>query len=72
MRDPKVIRNFQPYTSEQRANHAANFRMTQGQRQSIGEFFYTHADIPGIAFPTRKRAEAAGKRIHPTAMEAAA
>lgn len=52
----RVTRCFQAYSSEQRANHAASFRLGYQQRQSLGEFFYTHPDVPNIAFKTRKRA----------------
>lgn len=52
----KVIRNFQPHTSDQRADRAASHRMGHQQRASIGEYFYTHPEVPGVAFPTRKRA----------------
>lgn len=51
-----VIRNFQAYTSEQRANHAASFRLGRQQRKAVGEFFYTHPNVPGKAFDTRKMA----------------
>lgn len=52
----RVVRNFQPFTSEQRANHAASHRLGHRQRERVGEFFYTHPDVPGAAFTTRKRA----------------
>jgi hypothetical protein len=52
----KCVRCFHAYSSEQRANLAANFRAGYQQRRSMGEFFWTHPDVPGIAFPTRKRA----------------
>ena len=59
----KVTRCFQAYSSEQRASHAASFRLGYQQRQRTGEFFYTHPDIPNIAFDTRtKAAEAALRR----------
>jgi hypothetical protein len=52
----RCVRNFQPYTSEQRANHAASFRLGFRKRQSVGEIFWTHPAVPNIAFPTRKAA----------------
>lgn len=56
----KVIRCFHAYSSEQRANHAASFRLGHRQRVATGEFFYVHPDVPNIAFPTRKAAALAG------------
>lgn len=59
----RVVRCFHKYDSETRANHASSHRLGHQQRKAVGEFFYTHPDIPGIAFPTRKRAaEAALER----------
>lgn len=52
----RVIRCFQAYTSEQRSNHAASSRLGYQQRKAVGQFFYTHPDIPGAAFDTRKGA----------------
>lgn len=52
----RVVRCFNRYSSEQRANHAASFRLGHRQREAVGEFFYTHPDVPGRAFPTRKAA----------------
>ena len=49
----KVVRILCRYSSEQRANHAASFRLGHRQREAIGEYFYTHPDCPGIAFPKR-------------------
>lgn len=49
----KVVRCFQQYTSEQRANHAASHRLGYQQRQSVGEFFYVHPALPNTAFDTR-------------------
>jgi len=55
----KVIRNFQPYSSESRARHAASFRLGHRQRESLGEYFYTHPAVANRAFPTRKAAATA-------------
>ena len=52
----KVFRCFQPYSSETRANHASSHRLGHRQRESVGEFFYTHPAIPNRAFLTRKAA----------------
>lgn len=52
----RVERNYQQYTCEQRANHAASHRLGHRQRVSPGRFFYTHPDVPGLAFSTRKAA----------------
>jgi hypothetical protein len=54
----RVTRCFHSYSSEQRADLAANFRAGYQQRRSIGEFFYTHPDVPNRAFPRRKLAAA--------------
>jgi len=54
-----AIRNFQHYTSDQRAQHAASHRLTPHRRQAAGEFFYTHPMIPGRAFDTAKQATTA-------------
>lgn len=51
-----ATRCFQPYTSEQRANHAASFRLGYRQRQAVGHSYYTHPMVPGIAFDTAKAA----------------
>lgn len=51
-----AIRCFQKYTSDQRSNHSASHRLTQGQRAASGEFFYTHPMLPNLAFPTAKSA----------------
>ena len=56
----RVLRGFQPYTSEQRANHAASHRLGHRQREAVGEAFYTHPDIPNRAFPSRRAAAEAG------------
>lgn len=60
MTDSRVHRHFQRYTPEQRADHAASGRLGYRQRDSFGEFFWTHDSVPGIAFPTRKAAVEAG------------
>lgn len=59
----KVVRCFQQFTSEQRANHAASHRLGHRQRQSLGHFFYTHPAVPNRAFDTRKRAALAALEL---------
>jgi hypothetical protein len=53
---PKPVKHFQRYTSEQRADLMASHRLGRHQRESIGEVFWTTELAPGIAFPTRKAA----------------
>lgn len=61
-----VVRIFHHYSGESRANHAASFRLGHQQRCRLGEFFYTHPTVPGVAFSTRKAAaEAALRRSEP-------
>lgn len=52
----RVIRCFQRFTHEQRADMAASHRLGHRQREAIGEPFYMHPDIPNNAFPTRRAA----------------
>jgi hypothetical protein len=52
----RVSRRFHAFTSEQRADRAASFRLGYQQRREIGEFFYVHPDFPNTAFQTRSRA----------------
>jgi hypothetical protein len=59
-RDP--IKHFMKYSSETMADRGASFRLTEGQRRSEGEFFWTHPDVPGVAFPSRKAALVAAER----------
>lgn len=56
----RVVRHFQRYSAEQRANLAASHRAGPRQRTAVGEHFYTHPAVRGIAFPTRDRAARAG------------
>jgi hypothetical protein len=49
----RVVRCFQAYSSETRANHAASFRLGHQQRKATGEYFYTHPSVLGVAFPKR-------------------
>jgi|TARA_E500000318_G_scaffold110111_1_gene124722 hypothetical protein len=52
----RVVRNFQPYSSDTRAMHASSTRIGHRKRQSVGEYFYTHPEIPNIAFDQKKKA----------------
>jgi hypothetical protein len=55
-----VVRHFQRYSSEERAARAASHRLTEGQRRSVGGYFYTHPAVPNVAFSTRAQAAWAG------------
>jgi hypothetical protein len=59
----RVVRHFQRFTPEQRADHASSGRLGHRQRQAVGEFFYVHPDLPGRAFPTRRAAARAALRL---------
>jgi len=52
----RVVRYFQKFTAEQRADRAASRRLGRQQRREVGSFFYTHPDVPGRAFDTRRQA----------------
>jgi hypothetical protein len=56
----RVVRHFQRYTAEQRANHASAHTLGHQQKESLGEAFYTHPDVPGRSFDTRGSAARAG------------
>ena len=61
--DPgQPVRRFQRYTSEQRASHAASHRLSHRQRSAVGEFFWTHPDLPGVAFGSRGEAVRAAEK----------
>lgn len=64
----RVVRHCQRYTSEQRANLAASHRAGHRQKQAVGEYFYTHPDVPRVAFDTRQRAALAGFRAQQRAI----
>tara|TARA_B100000519_G_scaffold202972_1_gene223290 strand:+ start:4655 stop:5032 length:378 start_codon:yes stop_codon:yes gene_type:complete len=64
----RVIRHFQSYSSDARALHASSHRLGHRKRQSIGEYFYTHPEIPDIAFDQKKKAAIAAltaRSAHP-------
>lgn len=55
-----VVRHYERYTPEQRANRAASHRLGPRQRLAVGEYIYTHPYVPGVAFTTRAAAARAG------------
>jgi hypothetical protein len=55
----KPIRCFQRYTSEQRADRAASFRLGPVQRDQVGEYCYVHPLLPDRAYPSPSRARRA-------------
>lgn len=58
----RVARVFQRYTPEQRASRAASRRLGHQQRQSVGEVYFTHPDLPGRTFDRRRGAAEAAVR----------
>ena len=58
----QAVKNFQPYSSAERADLAASHRLGYRQRASVGEVFWTHPAVPGIAFQTKKAANLAAAR----------
>lgn len=58
----RVTRYFQSYGSEARSNLQASNRVGYQQRESVGEFFYVHPDLPGRAFTKRGHAAKAALR----------
>lgn len=58
----KVVRCFHRHSSETRSNLQSSRRLTPGQRESVGEFFYMHPDLPGVCFPKRGLAAKAALR----------
>lgn len=63
-----AIRQFMALSSEQRANHAASFRLGYQQRQRQGDYFYTHPACPGLSYPTAKAATTAAYRTYNESM----
>ncbi len=61
-----VVRHFQHFTSEQRADRAASHRLGHRQRQAVGETFFSHPAVPGRAFTTRRQAAQAAVRATTT------
>jgi hypothetical protein len=56
----RVVRCFQRYTHDQRADMMSSHRLGYLQREAKGQFFYVHPDVPGLAFDTRTQAAIAG------------
>lgn len=59
----RVVRVFQRYTPEQRADRAASRRLSIRQRQAVGEFYYTHPDVPGVSFASQGAAARMALRL---------
>lgn len=55
-------RGFQRYDSYQRADMMSSHRLGHRQKERMGEAFWTHLAVPGLCFPTRKRALDAAAR----------
>jgi hypothetical protein len=68
----RVVRHLGRYSSEERASRAASHRLGHRQRGAVGEYFYTHPDVPGLAFSTRGAAARAALRTQAGRNEAAA
>lgn len=47
------VRGWQRYTSQDRADLNASFRLGPRQREATGEAFWTHPRMPGVCYPTR-------------------
>lgn len=71
MKSPTVHRCFDKYTSAERSNKQASHRQGHVQKHAVGEFYYVSDLVPGIAFPTRGRAEAAEMAVIAKQREAA-
>jgi 3'-phosphoadenosine 5'-phosphosulfate sulfotransferase (PAPS reductase)/FAD synthetase len=52
----RAVRQMQRFTAEQRADRAASHRMGHQQRRAVGDMFYTHPDVSGLAFDSPARA----------------
>lgn len=64
----QVVRRWQRYTSEQRAERASSHRLgPPQQRQALGEYFYVHPALPAFAAHTRTQAAQAGLDLYTTA-----
>ncbi len=59
-----ATRCFQRYDHDTRAMHAASHRLGRLQRQRVGEYFYTHPMVPGVAFGTAKQATTRAYRMY--------
>ncbi len=63
-----ATRCFQRYTSEQRTTLQASHRLFPGQKEAVGEKFYTHPDARSVAF---ERAACAVRTAHKAHLERA-
>lgn len=52
----EIVRHFQRYPAEARADLAASHRLHHRQKQRVGEFFWTASNVPGVAFDTKRQA----------------
>jgi hypothetical protein len=68
----EVVRHFQRYTSEQRANLAASHRAGPRRRAAVGEYYYTHPSLPKRSFPSRNAAAKAAAELSAAQMAASA
>lgn len=55
-------RGFHRYSSLDRADMMSSHRLGHRQKERMGEAFWTHLAVPGLCFPTRKRALDAAAR----------
>lgn len=55
-------RGFHRYSSYDRADMMSSHRLGHRQKERMGEAFWTHLAVPGLCFPTRKRALDAAAR----------
>lgn len=55
-------RGFHRYSSYDRADMMSSHRLGHRQKERTGEAFWTHLAVPGLCFPTRKRALDAAAR----------
>lgn len=55
-----VVRHFQHYTPEQRANASSSLRNGRRVVMGVGRAFYTHPTRPDVGFDTRREAARAG------------
>lgn len=62
----KPVKHFQKYSHTERSDRSASHRLGYRQKLAVGEVFWSHPAVPGIAFHTRKAAaEAAEKATAP-------
>lgn len=59
-----ATRCFERYSSETRATMASSFRLGRRQRQAVGEYFYIHPMVAGVAFMSAKAATTAAHAVY--------